>query len=111
MGLYYLTKHFGNLPFFNRLILKSSTLEAGGASTPITAPNIHVSGDEVIGEGRIKVGAVGQTIAELRPSGRAEIDGQIIDVISQGEWIDTGQRVRVIEVQGNRIVVEADQAQ
>jgi len=107
VGLYYLTKHFGSLPLFNRLILRSPVLEAGSASTHATTPPAHVSGDEVIGEGRIQVGATGQTVTELHPSGRAQIHGQIIDVISQGEWIDAGQQVRVIEVQGNRIVVEA----
>ena len=109
VGLYYLTKHFGNLPLFNRLILRSPVLAgAGGTSLPTAALGAHVSGDEVIGKGRIQVGATGQTATELHPSGRAEIYGQIIDVISQGEWIDAGQQVRVIEAQGNRIVVEAN---
>ena len=109
IGLYYLTKHFGNLPLFNRLILRSPVLAgAGGTSLPTSAPGAHVSGDEVFGEGRIQVGATGKIVAELHPSGRAQINGQIIDVISQGEWIDAGQQVRVVEVQGNRIVVEAN---
>lgn len=44
----------------------------------------------------------------LRPSGIAEIEGRRIDVMSQGEPIPENASVRVIGVDGNRVVVEVD---
>jgi len=109
VGLYYLTKHFGQIPVFNRLILKTHWAVPAGATPGAGMAEAHVSGDDAIGKGRISSGASGTSTTELRPSGRAEIDGQLIDVVTQGEWIEPGQPVRVIEVHGNRIIVEASQ--
>jgi hypothetical protein len=41
----------------------------------------------------------------MLPSGAVEIDGQMIDAMSQGQAIDPGQYVVVIEVRANRVVV------
>ena len=41
----------------------------------------------------------------LRPAGHATIDGRRVDVVSRGEAIEAGTRIRVIEVAGNRVVV------
>lgn len=41
----------------------------------------------------------------LRPIGTATIDGRRVDVQSRGEPIEAGSRLRVIEVEGNRVVV------
>ncbi|MHC4091537.1 MAG: NfeD family protein [Planctomycetota bacterium] len=52
------------------------------------------------------VGQVGVARTELRPSGSAEIGGKRYNVVSEGEFIREGTRVRVVEVRGNRTVVE-----
>jgi membrane-bound serine protease (ClpP class) len=49
----------------------------------------------------------GITATMLRPSGTVEIDGRRLSVVTRGEMIAAGKAVRVIEVEGNRIVVEA----
>ncbi|MDP6539594.1 MAG: NfeD family protein [Planctomycetota bacterium] len=55
------------------------------------------------------MGAQGEVLATLRPSGVARLDGRRVDVVSRGEMIEAGARVRVIELLGNRVVVaEAD---
>ena len=41
----------------------------------------------------------------LRPAGIAVIDGERVDVVSDGEFIDAGFPVIVTRVDGNRIVV------
>ena len=41
----------------------------------------------------------------MLPSGAVLVDGQTIDALSEGMPIEAGQRVRVIEVRGNRVVV------
>lgn len=53
------------------------------------------------------LGKTGKTVTELRPAGSVELDGEKIDVVSRGEFIEPGTDVAVIEVSGNRIVVKA----
>ena len=53
------------------------------------------------------LGKTGKTITELRPAGAAELDGERLDVVSQGGFVEAGVDVEVIEVSGNRIVVKA----
>ena len=52
-------------------------------------------------------GKVGHTLTPLRPAGLAEIDDQRIDVVADSEFLEAGVSVRVCEVEGNRVVVEA----
>jgi len=52
------------------------------------------------------LGKEGVVEAKLRPAGVARIDGRRVDVVSRGEWIDAGTRVRVIGLEGNRVVVD-----
>jgi len=101
IGFYYITKYLHVIPVFNRLTLRNVRRPVGDRDKEIS-----VSGGEVIGYGRIKVGDVGRAVTGLHPIGRGEFDGQTIDVVSLGQWIDPGQPVRVVEVHGNRIVVE-----
>lgn len=56
-------------------------------------------------EGKVAVGDVGVVEGLLRPAGKARFGENLIDVVSQGEYITNGQRVKVIERRGNRIVV------
>ncbi len=103
IGFVFLTRYFGSVPIFTRLMLANpdpADLLPPGAAAP------HVSGDEAVGAGRIAQGQVGRIVSPLRPIGRAEIEGQLVDVISEGDWLEVGQKVRVVSVQGNRIAVE-----
>lgn len=52
------------------------------------------------------VGALGEVYTALRPAGSIMVRGKRITAVSNGEFIDAGIAVRVIEVSGNRIVVE-----
>ena len=51
------------------------------------------------------VGATGVTETMLRPSGKARIDGKLVDVVTQGDMIEKGQRVTVIEAHGAQVIV------
>ncbi len=95
-----ITRRLGYLPFFNRLVLNPP------------APG----GDGVIGklEGKglpqphptVSVGDWGTTDSLLRPAGRVRFGARSLDVVSDGSFIEPGRRVRVIQIEGNRIVVE-----
>jgi membrane-bound serine protease (ClpP class) len=52
------------------------------------------------------MGAEGEAFSALRPAGSILVNGVRHDAVSDGSLIDKGARVKVIEVRGNRIVVE-----
>jgi len=51
------------------------------------------------------LGREGVVEAMLRPAGVVHFDGRRVDVVTRGEAIDAGARVKVIELAGNRVVV------
>ena len=51
------------------------------------------------------IGHEGVACCVLRPAGIAEFDGVKLNVVSDGEFIESGVPVRVERVEGNRIVV------
>ncbi|RLC13529.1 MAG: serine protease [Deltaproteobacteria bacterium] len=51
------------------------------------------------------VGKHGKTLTDLRPSGKAGIDGHRFDVVSAGDYIEKDDEIAVSAVSGNRIVV------
>lgn len=51
------------------------------------------------------VGREGRAKTTLRPSGVAEIDGTKHSVVTAGEFIEQGAPVRVVRVEGSRVVV------
>jgi membrane-bound serine protease (ClpP class) len=48
----------------------------------------------------------GIAITTLRPSGTAKINGDKVDVVSEGEMIAKNTKIKVVDVKGNRIVVK-----
>lgn len=54
---------------------------------------------------RALIGRVGVARTKMLPSGAVEIDGQMVDAVSQGQAIEPGEYVAVIEVRANRVVV------
>ena len=53
-----------------------------------------------------KVGLKGKSVTILRPAGKAVFDGEILDVVTKGEFVEEGKEVIVEQVEGNRIVVK-----
>lgn len=80
------------LPFGRRLILETALpSEQGFSSAP--------AGDQSW------LGKVGKAVSPLRPAGIAEIEGQRVDVVSDGDLVEPGAPIVVTRVDGNRIVV------
>ncbi len=85
-------RHLARSPFGQQFVLKEELAAAAGyASTPEAD--------------RRWLGKNGSALSPLRPSGIAQIDGQRVDVVSEGEFIDAGDAVEVTRVEGNRVVV------
>lgn len=49
----------------------------------------------------------GVALTQLRPSGTALIDGRRVDVVSEGQLIEKGSRIKVVATEGLRVVVRA----
>ena len=52
------------------------------------------------------LGREGVTLTPLRPSGAAAIDGVRLSVVTEGEFLETGTRIVVAQIEGERIVVD-----
>jgi membrane-bound serine protease (ClpP class) len=80
------------LPFGRPLVLETGlTAESGYASAPEAD--------------RHWLGKRGTAASTLRPVGIAHFDHERVDVVTEGEFIETGEAIEVIRVDGNRIVV------
>jgi membrane-bound serine protease (ClpP class) len=53
------------------------------------------------------LGQQGVAATNLMPAGKAEFNGQLIDVIADGLPIDRGANVVVVKTRGNRVLVRA----
>lgn len=53
------------------------------------------------------VGARGTAFTPLVPSGKARLGEQIVDVLTEGEFVDRGQAIEVVDVRGHRVLVRA----
>ena len=51
------------------------------------------------------LGREGQTTTVLRPTGMAEFDGVRLNVVSEGEFIQAGTSVRIVRIEGSRVLV------
>jgi membrane-bound serine protease (ClpP class) len=82
-------KFFPKSPLGKRMVVSGPTFEATRTD--------GLAGDLLGKEGEIE--------ADCRPAGMARLDGRRVDVVTRGEWIEVGANVRVVEVQGNRVIV------
>jgi len=51
------------------------------------------------------MGSKGVALTDLRPAGSARLDGQKVDVMTTGEHLEAGTRVRVVRVDGPSVFV------
>ena len=74
------------------------------------ADRIEQANRETLAHYEHLVGQSGITTTPLMPSGRAEIAGEIVDVITNGEAVERGESVLVVSAQANRVVVKTIRA-
>ncbi len=51
------------------------------------------------------VGREGIAVTDLRPAGTIAVDGERIDAVSEGPWVQRGTQVRIVRAEGYRHVV------
>lgn len=72
--------------------------------------SLHEESDSRVneaGQGKVAVGDRGTTVTRLAPSGNAMINNEIIEVHSDGQFIDEHTAVEVTEIEGYKITVKA----
>jgi membrane-bound serine protease (ClpP class) len=79
------------ITLFNRMVLFDSARTEDG----------YVSNDNRAD----LLGVVGITLTILRPSGTAVFNDERVDVVSEGDFIPKKTKVKVVKVEGARIVV------
>ena len=89
LGIYFWVKIFPRTRAGRRL-----TLEADGRQFKSNDPGLASL-----------LGCEGEAQSALRPSGIALIDGRRVDVLTEEGWIDAGSRIKVVAVQGSRVIV------
>ena len=97
VGAVVLRKVLPHAPFFRQLMLeppqKSDQQLLGGADPEAIADFGHLQG------------RTGVVVTPLMPSGKARIGGKVYDVIADGQAIEKGEKIEVIEAVANRVVV------
>ncbi len=79
------------------------------SKSPIILKDRETSAEGYIATADMDVftGKEGESTTVLRPTGMAEVDGIRLNVVSEGEYIPKGTRIRVTRVDGARVVVRA----
>ena len=91
IGMVMLSRFLPRMPLFRQLV-------------PANPAPSEVAMDDPY-RGLARVGDVGKTIGPLRPAGKARFSSEVVDVVTQGEYLGAGAQIEVIERRGNRVVV------
>jgi membrane-bound ClpP family serine protease len=90
-----LRRYLPKSPIFNLLML--NPLEADERD--------EIEYREVVADFSDLIGQRGVATTHLRPAGRAEVGGELIDVIAEAGFIDRGTPVEVVYAKANRVLV------
>ena len=88
-----LAKFLPNTSIYRRLVLATASASGPAVTVPIVNLELHP-------------GDIGTAATTLRPSGKATFRGEHHDVVTGGDFIPIGTAVRVVSVDGMRVVVE-----
>jgi membrane-bound serine protease (ClpP class) len=88
--------------FTLRYLLPKLSVVVEGPYLDTTLKDFHADSVEA---GGANIGDSGIAMTLLRPSGKVKIKNQIFDVVAEGEFIKKGSPVKIIGIQGNRVIV------
>ena len=90
--IFALSKILPHSAFFNRLILVDEIKEQSGYSSKETLKHL--------------IGIEGKALTDLRPAGTAILNNERIDVVTEGDYVSHDSEIKVIKVEGSKVVVE-----
>tara|TARA_R110001592_G_scaffold49313_1_gene153959 strand:+ start:917 stop:1390 length:474 start_codon:yes stop_codon:yes gene_type:complete len=88
------------------LLSRTSSLTGLSLDTNLTAEGGYTN----MASNEALVGLQGTVLTALRPSGTIMVGEERLDAVSDGDFINEGEGVTVLEVHGNRVVVEKYEA-
>jgi hypothetical protein len=95
--IWFISRQMHTIPVVNRIVLRAElTTDGGAASAMGSRPRALEPGD------------LGVVETDLRPAGRVNFEGRLVDVKSVGPFIEKGAPVRVVSV--GRFVIEVEEA-
>ena len=106
LGAAALSRFLPRMKFFDRFILvpPGARGAAGMGSGPMLRPDL-LQGDLTEEPLADLLQQRGKAMTILRPSGKARFGDRVVDVVSDGPFIEVDQPVQVIQVNGNRVTV------
>lgn len=93
IGIYFLADHLSENRMWKKLSLTLSLSSSKG----------YVSSVQNL---KKYEGKEGNAATVLRPSGKVEVEGTVVDAVSEGGFILQGAAVRVVRAEGNHLVVK-----
>jgi len=95
IGIYFMVKYLPDTKFLDFIIIRNQGEKAAGVSSTKFYKDL--------------VGKTGKVTADLKLTGKIEIDGEVYQAISKTEFILSGEKVKVDKVEGNKIIVIKEQ--
>ncbi len=99
-GMWVLNKFLPRVPGARGLFL----------SPAASATRLAAGGELPAGSAQVELGDRGTCVTMLRPAGKAVFGGRRVDVIAQGQMIDEGREVEIVEISAGRVVVRERRA-
>lgn len=97
-----INRYLPHIPIFNAIILHPPNAKADEEGPQLRPGLGSFDTDSPHAE---LYGLTGTAQSVLRPAGKARIGDRLVNVVSNGPYIQAGAQIEVIEVAGNRIVV------
>jgi membrane-bound serine protease (ClpP class) len=101
------SRYLPSMPLFRDMVLVPPGA-AAASSEPQLRPDLAGAApfiNPVLERDQALVGKPGTAMTVLRPSGKAQIGEEFVDVISDGPFISAGRSIEVVAVSGNRVIV------
>jgi len=91
LGLALLIKRMGHSRIWSKISLGTEEKQLEGYSSSLGLEEL--------------VGKRGKALSKLRPAGVATIEGKRLDVVTVGDYIDAGEEIEIVRIDGNRVIV------
>lgn len=92
VGVYILSKYLPNSPIYNKIVLKNTS-------------SMNKNDVKIEAAYSTLVGKQGRAVTLLRPAGKINIEGQVLDAMTYGDFLAVDTAVVVDKVQGEKIYV------
>ncbi len=98
-ALFVIRRYLPTMPVFRRMMLHPPSADES------VSPIQRAKRESLVDRSHL-LGRRGTTVSPLVPAGKARIGNDLVDVITDGRMVERGEEIEVVEVAGNRVVVQ-----